>query len=252
MVPGHETIGDIVALGPDETLWKVGDRVGGAWHGGHDDAEYVALRREAAVRVPKDLDPVEYAPVLCAGVTTFNGIRQMGITPGELVVIQGLGGLGHLALQYAAKMGFRVVALSSRPGKEAFAKEFGATDYIDASSEDPVAKLQSMGGAALIVATAPDAKAIAPLTGALQPGGKLLILAPVGEIPFNVNHLVLEATSIHGWPSGASLDSEEALEFTKLQHVKCLIERFPLQDAQKAYDHMMSGKVRYRAVLVPE
>jgi D-arabinose 1-dehydrogenase-like Zn-dependent alcohol dehydrogenase len=141
------------------------------------DAEYVALRREAVARVPKDIDPVEFAPILCAGVTTFNGIRQMGITPGELVAVQGLGGLGHLAIQFAAKMGFRVVALSSSAGKEAFAKDFGASDYINYSSEDAVAKLNSMGGAALIVATAPNPKVIAPLVDALQPGGKLLILA---------------------------------------------------------------------------
>ena len=150
------------------------------------DAEYVILRREAVVSVPKDIDPVAFAPMLCAGVTTFNGIRQMGVLPGELVVIQGLGGLGHLAVQFAAKMGFRVVALSSSAGKEAFAKDFGATDYIDSSSEDPVAKLNSMGGAALIVATAPNPKAIAPLVGALQAGGKLLILAR--KLPPPLNH----------------------------------------------------------------
>jgi D-arabinose 1-dehydrogenase-like Zn-dependent alcohol dehydrogenase len=135
------------------------------------------LRREAVVRVPKDIDPAAYAPLLCAGVTTFNGIRQMNIFPGEIVAIQGLGGLGHLALQFAAKMGFHVVALSSKAGKEDFAKKLGATDYVDSSSEDPVAKLKSMGGAGLIVATAPSAEAIAPLVKGLRSGGKLLVLA---------------------------------------------------------------------------
>ncbi|KAH0544356.1 hypothetical protein FGG08_001497 [Glutinoglossum americanum] len=213
-------------------------------------AEYVMLRREAVVSVPKDVDPAAFAPLLCAGVTTFNSIRQMGILPGEVVAIQGLGGLGHLAVQFAAKMGFRVVALSSRAGKEAFAKNFGATDYIDCSSEDPVAKLNSMGGAALIVATAPDPKAITPLVGALHPGGKLLILAPCGEVPLDTTHLILQGCSVHGWPSGASLDSEETIAFAQLEHVNCLIEKYPLQDAQKAYEHMLSGKARFRAVLV--
>jgi len=215
-------------------------------------AEYVILRREAVVRVPKDVDPATYAPLLCAGVTTFNGIRQMGISPGEIVAIQGLGGLGHLAIQFAAKMGFRVIALSSRAGKEAFAKDLGATDYIDCSSEDPVAKLKSMGGAALIVATAPSAEAVAPLVGALESGGKLLLLAPCGTVPFDTTSMVLAGQSIHGWPSGASLDCEEAIAFAQLQNVQCLIEKFPLKDAQKAYEHMLSGKARFRSVLVME
>ncbi|KAI9770395.1 MAG: hypothetical protein M1840_003281 [Geoglossum simile] len=279
IIPGHETIGTVVAVGPNETLWKVGDRVGAPWHGGHDGtckscrrglfqmcdnktvngvnrnggyAEYVTLRREAVVRVPKDIDPAAYAPLLCAGVTTFNSIRRMGIFPGEIVAIQGLGGLGHLAVQFAAKMGFRVVALSRGAGKEGFAKEFGATDYIDCSSEDPVAKLNRMGGAALIVATAPDAEAISPLVGGLRSGGKLLVLAPCGPIPFDTNSLVLKGQSVHGWPSGATLDCEEAIAFAQLQNVKCLVEKFPLKDAQEAYDHMLSGKARFRSVLVME
>ncbi|KAI9783234.1 MAG: hypothetical protein M1839_004074 [Geoglossum umbratile] len=276
IIPGHEAIGDVAAVGPNETLWKVGDRVGAAWHGGHDGtctacrrgmfqmcenetingvyrdgsyAEYVILRREAVVSVPKDVDPAEYAPFLCAGVTTFNSMRRMGIHPGQVVAIQGLGGLGHLAVQFAAKMGFRVVALSSGAGKEAFARDFGATDYVDTSSEDPVARLQSMGGAALIVATAPSPQAIAPLTGGLQAGGKLMILAACGDVPINTGHLILKGVSVHGWPSGASLDCEETITFARQQNVRCLIEKFPLQDAQKAYEHMVSGKARFRAVL---
>ncbi|KAK1640591.1 chaperonin 10-like protein [Colletotrichum phormii] len=278
-IPGHEIVGDIVAVGEGVTRFTGGERVGGAWHGGHDAtcarcqlgqfqscqngaingvtrdggyAEYVTLRHEAVVRVPADLDPAETAPLLCAGVTVFNGIRKMEIPKGSLVAVQGLGGLGHLAVQYANKMGYRVAAISSGSAKAKFASELGAEYFIDSSVEDPVAKLKAMGGAALVVATAPSAKAISPLTGALQVRGKLLVLAPVGNIEISSFHLIGLGCSVHGWPSGHAQDSEDAIEFSKKQGVKCLIEKFPLGEAPDAVEHMISNKVRFRGVLVME
>jgi D-arabinose 1-dehydrogenase-like Zn-dependent alcohol dehydrogenase len=278
-VPGHEIIGNVVAVGDSKGKWKVGDRVGGAWHGGHDNickqcqrgqfqmcqneaingvtqdggyAEYVLLRTEAVVRVPTDVDPVEYAPILCAGITVFNSIRKLNITMGELVAVQGLGGLGHLAVQYANKMGYKVVALSSGDKKRDFAYKLGAHEYIDTSKVDASKKLMEMGGAALIVCTAPNPEAIGPLTAGLQAGGRLLVLAPCGNIEVNTSHLILKAISVCGFPAGHALDCEEAIDFTKLHNVKCMVEKFPLKDAQKAFDHMLSGNARFRSVLVIE
>lgn len=279
IVPGHETIGDVVAVGPREHKWKVGDRVGAPWHGGHDNeckqcqrgqfqmcqneaingvtrdggyAEYVLLRTEAVVRVPKDVDPVEYAPILCAGITVFNSIRKMQIPPGEVIAVQGLGGLGHLAVQYANRMGYRVVALSHDNSKKDFAKQLGAHEYISTEGHDPSEELMKMGGAALIVVTAPNPKTVTPLTGGLAPGGRLLILAPCGNVEINTTHLILKGVGVFGYPSGHALDSEEAIAFTKLEGVKCMVEKFPLKDVQKAYDHMISGDVRFRSVIVME
>ena len=277
IVPGHEIIGDVVAIGEGETRWKLGDRVGGGWHGGHDFickqcqrgqyqmcqkeavngvtrtggfAEYVSLRTEAVAKVPTDVDPVEFAPILCAGVTVFNSIRKLEITAGELVAIQGLGGLGHLAVQYANKLGYKVVVLSSGGKKRDFAHKLGAHQYIDTSQEDPNKKLQELGGAALIVATAPNPKIIGPLTGGLQPGGRLLVLAPCGPIEVNSVDLIIKDIGVVGFPSGHALDIEETINFTQLHDVKCMVETFPLNDIQKAFDYMESGQVRFRSVLV--
>ncbi|KAK1497367.1 alcohol dehydrogenase GroES-like domain-containing protein [Colletotrichum cuscutae] len=259
--------------------FRGGERVGGAWHGGHDGtcatcqlgqfqscqngsingvtrdggyAEYVTLRAQAVVRVPADLDPAETAPLLCAGVTVFNGIRKMEIPRGSLVAVQGPGGLGHLAVQYATKMGYRVAAISSGAAKAGFASELGAECPIDSSVEDPVARLKALGGAALVVATAPSATAISPLTGALRVRGKLLVLAAVGNIEISSLHLIAGGCSVHGWPSGHARDSEDAIEFSRKQDVKCLIEKFPLSEAPEAVERMMSNKVRFRSVLVME
>lgn len=212
--------------------------------------EYVHLRSEAVVRVPDDVDPYEYAPILCAGVTVFNSMRKLQITPGEVVAVQGLGGLGHLAVQYAAKMGYKVVAISGGDKKKDFARELGAHEYINASTDDPVKRLTELGGAALIVCTAPNSKSISPLTGGLAAGGKLLILAPCGGVEVNSADLIMKMISVCGFPSGHALDSEEAIEFTKLQNVQCMVEKFSLKDVQKAYDHMLKGDVRFRSVLV--
>lgn len=275
-IPGHEIVGKVVAIGSNVTKWKNGDRVGGAWHGGHDGtcrqcnsglfqmcdneeingvsrdggyAEYVLLRSEAAVRLPADADAVQIAPLMCAGVTVHNGIRKMGITPGETVAIQGLGGLGHLAIQYSRKMGYRTVALSRGTDKKDFAMKLGATDYIDTSAEDVAKALQDIGGAALIVVTAPNPKVISPLVGGCKALGKVLVLAPVGDVPVNTIAMVTKGISVHGWPSGHAQDSEDAVAFADRFDVKCMTEAFPLAKANEALEHMANNKARFRAVL---
>ncbi|KAI9801206.1 MAG: hypothetical protein M1825_003480 [Sarcosagium campestre] len=276
IIPGHEIIGDVVAVGPEIEAWKIGDRVGGGWHGGHDGtckqcsrgrhvmcqneaingvtrnggfAEYVLLRTEAVVPVPTDADPAATAPFLCAGITVFNAMRNSDTLPGSVVAIQGLGGLGHLALQFAAKMGFRVVALSSSASKEQFAKDLGAHHYVDGSKESAVDALNKLGGAALILATAPNPKIMGELVNGLEPGGKLLIISPAGEITINTVPMIMKSLSIAGWPSGSAQDCKETIEFAQLHNVKCLIEKFKFKDAQKALEHMQSGKARFRAVV---
>lgn len=275
--PGHEIVGDVVELGEGVTRLEMGQRVGGPWHGGHDNtcrqcqrgmyqmcaneavngvsmdggfAEYVLLREEAVVRVPKEIDPAEVAPLLCAGVTVFNGIRKMRVEQGGLVAVQGLGGLGHLAVQYANKMGYEVAVLSSGDDKEAFAKELGAHHYINHKKVDGAAALAKMGGADLIVATAPNPDAIGALVAGLGAGGKLLALAPVGEIKVDTVAMVLGGRSVHGWPSGHAMDSEDAIRFANTHNVKCMIEKYPFSDVQKAVDDLMAGKPRFRNVLV--
>jgi D-arabinose 1-dehydrogenase-like Zn-dependent alcohol dehydrogenase len=276
-VPGHEIVGDVVELGSGVTGFSVGDRVGGPWHGGHDRAcrqcqrslfqmcdnkqvngvsrdggfaEYVLLRPEAVVRVPKDMDPAQVAPLLCAGVTVFNGIRKLNIQHGGVVAVQGLGGLGHLAVQYANKMGYEVVALSSGDDKEKFARELGAHHYVNTKAKDAATELNKLGGADLIVSTAPNPKAVGPLLDGIAPAGKLLTLAPVGPTEVNTTTMVLKGASVHGWPSGHALDAEEAIRFARVHDVKCMTESYPLNDVQKAVDSLVAGKPRFRNVLV--
>lgn len=270
-------MGDVVAVGDDVARVTIGDRVGGAFHGGHDGTcrpcsrgqfnfcenvqitgvhrdggftEYTFLREEAAVRIPKDADPAEVCPMLCAGVSVFNGLRKLHIEQGNIIAVQGMGGLGHLGVQFARKMGYHTVVISSGSSKEEFARKLGAHDYIDSSKVDAVAKLKELGGAAAIIATAPNAKAISPLVNGLQPGGKLLLLAAVGTAEFDTNAMILSGVSVHGFLAGHALDSEETVKFAELHGIKCMIEKFTLDDAQKALDHCASGKVRFRSVLV--
>ncbi|KAL9606099.1 MAG: hypothetical protein Q9179_000725 [Wetmoreana sp. 5 TL-2023] len=260
IIPGHEMIGEVVAVGSGEKKWKVGDRVGGAWHGGHDGnastrckrrmcdnatvngvyrdggyAEYCILRSEATVSVPADVDPAAFCPLLCAGVTVFNSMRQQHVPSGELVAVQGLGGLGHLAVQYASKMGYRTVALSSSGAKEQFARDLGAHEYIDGSKVDHAEALQKLGGASLILSTAPEPSTIGKLVNGLGILGKLVILARMASLP--------------RWPSGHAMDCEEAIDFARLHNVNCMIEKFPLEKANEAYEHMLKGKARFRAVI---
>ncbi|KAL8668433.1 MAG: hypothetical protein Q9168_006939 [Polycauliona sp. 1 TL-2023] len=216
------------------------------------DAQYCILRSEATVSVPSDVDPAAFCPLLCAGVTVFNSMRHQQIPPGETVAVQGLGGLGHLAVQYAAKMGYRVVALSTSGAKEQFAKDLGASHYIDGSKEDQAEALQKLGGASLIVSTAPSPETIGKLVGGLGLLGKLLILAPCGEVTINTIPMVGKGLSVTSWPSGHAMDSEEAIAFARLHNVNCMIEKFPLEKANEAYEHMLNGKARFRAVITME
>ncbi|KAI1158478.1 GroES-like protein [Nemania serpens] len=278
LCPGHEMIGRVVAVGNGVTVWKAGDRVGAGWHGGHDNsctacskgwfqmcdnqvingetkaggyAEYCILRSEATVRIPEHVDAAKYAPILCAGMTVFNSIRHMNIPVGDLVAIQGLGGLGHLAIQYAARMGYRVAAISRGAEKEEFARQLGAHEYIDTSKGDPGAALKTLGSASLVVATAPTADSITPLITGLGVLGKLLVLSVPGELTVNTGVMLKYGVSVQSWPCGHAKDSEEAIAFADLKDIDCMVQTFPLDRAQDAFDAMLNGTVRFRAVVVP-
>ncbi|KAL8802938.1 MAG: hypothetical protein Q9182_003488 [Xanthomendoza sp. 2 TL-2023] len=221
------------------------------------DAQYCLLRSEATVSVPADVDPAAFCPLLCAGVTVFNSMRRQSIPAGETVAIQGLGGLGHLAIQYASKMGYRVVALSSSGAKKEFAQDLGADDYIDGSKEDHAEALQKLGGASLIVSTSPSPESIGKLIGGLGLLGKLLILPACGEVSIDTVPMVMKGLSVTSWPAGHATDSEEAISFARLHNINCMIEKFPLEKANEAYEHMLNGKARsemnhsHERILVP-
>jgi D-arabinose 1-dehydrogenase-like Zn-dependent alcohol dehydrogenase len=277
-VPGHEISGRIDEVGPNVTIWKKGQRVGVGWHGGHCGrcescrrgdfvmcqyekvtgisydggwAEYVAVPAEAVASLPDELSAEEAAPLLCAGVTTFNSLRHSGAKAGDLVAIHGIGGLGHLGIQFAAKLGFKTVAIGRGKDKEPLAKKLGATQYLDASSANPAETLMKMGGARVILATAPDSKAISSIVDGLGVNGKLLIVAAPGD-PITVNPIALigKRASVQGWPSGMATDSEDTLRFSALTGVRPMIERYPLAKAADAYQQMMGGKARFRVVLM--
>ncbi|KAI0714335.1 GroES-like protein [Cerioporus squamosus] len=276
-IPGHEIIGDVVAVPATEKLWKVGQRVGGGWHGGHcmacpscrkgdyvtcskEDingifrdggyAEYCTLRSEAVVSVPEDMDPAEAAPILCAGVTCFNALRHMDVTPPEWVAVQGIGGLGHLGIQFAKAMGYRVIALSSGPSKEALARELGAHEYIDGSKVNQAEALQALGGAKVIMCTAPSAENIQQLLPGLALDGTLLLIALEGA-PITVSpiSLLVKRQKIRGWLCGDAEDSEDTLAFARAHNIKVMVQKFPLDKAQEAYDHRSTA--RFRAVIIP-
>lgn len=277
-VPGHEIAGRVDAIGADVTGWEPGDRVGVGWHGGHcfvcdpcrrgdfincekaritgitldgGYAEYAVVPFEAAARIPDGLDAAEAGPLLCAGITTYNSLRNSGARPGDTVAVQGIGGLGHLAIQYSARMGFRTVALSHGSDKEALARELGAHDYIDTQKVDAAEGLRKLGGADLVLATAPHSAAIASTIDGLKARGKLLVVAAAFE-PLQIPALtLLSGKTIAGWPSGSAIDSEETMAFSALTGVRPRIERFPLEKAEEAFGKVMSNRVRFRAVLVP-
>lgn len=275
-VPGHEVAGVVDAVGAGVSAFKKGDRVGVGWHGGHcfqcercrrgdfincasakicgisydgGYQEYMVAPWEAAARIPDELSSIDAGPLLCAGITTFNSLRNSGARPGDTVAVSGIGGLGHLAVQYARRMGFRAVALSRGEDKRSLAMELGAHVYIDSGKDDVAEALQALGGADLILATAPNAKVIGELTGGLAKRGKLLIVAAAAEnvefAPFNM----LSGKSIAGWPSGAPIESEDTLNFSVLTGVKPQVEIFPLAQANEAFAKMMANEVRFRAVL---
>jgi alcohol dehydrogenase len=276
-VPGHEVIGVIDAIGEGVHGWSAGARAGVGWFGGscghcrrcrRDNAfacenvhEISGVTRDggyathmiahvsAVARVPDDLDPVESAPLLCAGVTTFNALRHTGAGPGDVVAIHGVGGLGHLGLQYAARQGFRTVAVNRGRDKEALAKSLGATDYIDSAAEDPAQALTAMGGAKAILATVTDGKAMQAISGGLGPNGVMMVIGAVGPLTVDSSDLLGKRAAVRGWYSGMARDSEDTLNFSKLNKVASMNEIFPLDKAQEAYDRMMSGNARFRVVL---
>src|SRR5271154_6887391 len=269
-VPGHEIAGRIDAVGADVTQWKLGQRVGVGWHGGHcfvcdpcrrgdfilcqsekitaihfdgGYAEYIVVPAEAVAAIPDELPADQAAPLMCAGITVYNSLRNAGARAGDLVAVQGIGGLGHLGIQYARQMGFRTVAIGRGQDKEALARKLGAHHYIDTGIEAPAAALQKMGGARLALATAPDSKSISALVDGLAPGGKLLVVG-VGPEPLNITplQLISPRRSIQGWPSGTAKDSEDTLLFSALSGVRPMIERYPLEKVAEGYEQMMSGK----------
>src|SRR5208282_5339083 len=279
-IPGHEVAGVIDAVGEGVSGWNVGERVGVGWNGGycghcescrrgdffacsqtkvtgisHDGgyAEYMTAPAEALAKIPRELSPEEAAPLLCAGVTTFNALRNSGAKPGDLVAVLGVGGLGHLAVQFASKMGFETVAIARGRDKESLARKLGAAHFIDSQSQNPVQELTKLGGAKVILETVTDAKAISATIGGLSVNGKLVLAgAPNDPLQVPVFPLIASRSSIMGWYSGTSIDSEDALSFSALTGVRSMNEIYRLDDVTAAYEHMMSGKARFRVVLKTE
>jgi len=214
-------------------------------------AEYVLLRSEAVVPVPRELDPAETAPLLCAGITTFNSLRHMNLHPGDVVGIQGIGGLGHVGIQYCRKMGYHTVALSSSASKRDLAMKLGAHVYLDGSKVNQAEELNKLGGAKVILSTAPSADIISALIPGLAVDGTIVLLAVAEGITFDSTPLISKRLSIRGWPSGTAKDCEDTIKFSQLADVKCMIEKYPLEDATKAYDKMMAGKAHFRCVICP-
>ncbi len=276
-VPGHEVVGLIDALGSGVPDWKIGTRVGVGWHGGHCGhctscrrgdfitcvdaripgitydggyADYMIAPFEALAAIPPELSAEDAAPLLCAGITTFNALRHSGAHAGDTVAILGIGGLGHLGVQFAAKMGFRTVAIARGTDKQALALELGADHYIDSTKQNVAEALTRLGGARVVLATVTDAKSMGAAIGGLGIDGKLLIVGAAFE-PIEVPALALIGgrRSIAGWPSGTAIDSEDTLDFSVLAQVRPRIETYPLEAASQAYERMMSGKARFRVVL---
>lgn len=279
VVPGHEIVGIVAATPDSESVWKIGQRVGVSIHGKscfrcslcrkgifskceqnvpngfYRDggfAEFCIMNTEALVPIPEDMDPAEAAPLLCAGVTTFNSLRNVhGTVPGDLVVVQGVGGLGHLAIQYAKKAGFSVVALSSSSKKEQLAKDLGTDVYLDSSKCDAVEELNRLGGAKVIICTAPKAEAIGPLVNGLAVDGTLLLLPLAdGPIVLDSTPIIMKRASIQGWLAGSPIDCEETVRFSHKNGVKCIVQRYTLDQVNEAFEAMVSGSALCRGVLV--
>jgi D-arabinose 1-dehydrogenase-like Zn-dependent alcohol dehydrogenase len=276
-VPGHEVIGTVDAVGPDVVRLRPGQRVGVGWHGGqcgycracrHGDffacetatritgitsdggyAEYVIARAEAVALVPDGLSPVDAAPLMCAGLTTFNALRNSGVRAGDVVAVLGLGGLGHLGVQYAAKMGFRTVAIARGADKEPLARQLGAWRYVDSRATDPAAALRELGGARVVIATVTDGPAMTAVLGGLGVHGSLMVLGAPPSLEASAFLLISGSRSIRGWYSGTSIDSEETLAFSAFAGVRSMNEVFPLERVAEAYERMLSGRARFRVVL---
>jgi D-arabinose 1-dehydrogenase-like Zn-dependent alcohol dehydrogenase len=276
-VPGHEIAGRIDALGADVTLWKPGQRIGLGWHGGHcfecepcrsgdfincrnekitalsfdgGYQEYMVAPAEAVAAMPDELPAAEAAPLLCAGITVFNALRNSGARAGDLVAIQGIGGLGHLGIQYARQMGFRTVAIGRGADKQPLATKLGAHEYIDTNANAPGAALKKLGGAKIALATAPDSKSISALVDGLLANGTLLVIGAGAEsLTVTPLQLIGGRSMIKGWASGTGKDSEDTLRFSSLTGVRPMIEKYPLEKAAAAYEQMISGRARFRVVL---
>jgi len=277
-VPGHEVAGVIDELGAEVSEWKKGQRVGVGWHGGHDGTcrecrrgdfghcrnmqisgisydggyqEYMVAPAEALAAIPDSLSDTEAAPLLCAGITTYNSLRHSRALPGDLVAVQGVGGLGHLGIQFANKFGYKVAAIGRSPENAALAKKLGAHIYIDSQANNAAEELQKLGGATVILATAPSGKAMSELIDGLGPNGQLMVVG-VGPDPIEVTpvQLITPITrAIQGWASGTPADSEDTLQFAELSGVRPMIETYPLERAAEAYGRMLSGKAQFRVVL---
>ena len=276
-VPGHEIAGLIDELGPGVTQWRKGQRVGVGWHGGQDGtclqcrrgdfgncanlkvcgisydggyAEYMVAPVEAVASIPESLYAAEAAPLLCAGVTTFNALRHSGAMPSDLVAVQGIGGLGHLGIQFAAKFGYQVAAIGRGPENAALAKKLGAHVYIDSAATDAAKELQKLGGARVILATAPSSKAMSSLVNGLGANGRMMVVGatfdPIEVAPIQ---LIQNMRSLQGWAAGIPTDSEDTLRFAEFSGVRPMIEKYPLAKAAEAYARMMSGKAEFRVVL---
>jgi D-arabinose 1-dehydrogenase-like Zn-dependent alcohol dehydrogenase len=276
-VPGHEVVGVLDAVGAEVPEWKVGMRVGVGWHGGHCGhchscrrgdfitcstgqipgisydggyAQYMIAPFEALASIPEELSSEQAAPLLCAGITTFNALRHSGARAGDLVAVLGIGGLGHLGVQFAAKMGFHTVAVARGSDKDPLARKLGARDYIDSTTQNVADALTKLGGARVILATLTDAKSMSDAVGGLGVDGRLMVLgASMQPIEVPPIALIGARKSIAGWPSGTSADSEDTLDFSVMTDIRPMIETYPLARAAEAYDRMMSGKARFRVVL---
>ena len=279
-IPGHEVIGVLEALGSNVEGWQTGTRVGVGWFSGacgyctqcrHGNAfaceniqgatgvsrdggyaTHMLAHASALARVPAELDSVASAPLLCAGITTFNALRHCGAGAGELVAVHGVGGLGHLGIQFAAHLGFRVVAVNRGRDKEALARSLGAHEYIDSTAGDPAAALRNLGGARAILATVTDAAAMESIVGGLGVNGTLLVIGAVGAIKIDSLELLRKRAAVKGWYSGVGTDSEDTLLFSQANNITSMNEVFPLEQAQAAYERMMSGRARFRVVLKME
>ena len=276
-VPGHEVAGLIDEVGAGVSAWKKGQRVGVGWHGGQDNTcrscrrgdfrncenakipgisydggyqQYMLAPVEALAAIPESLSDVEAAPLLCAGITTYNALRHSGALPGDLVAVQGIGGLGHLGIQFANKFGYKVAAIGRGPENAALAKKLGASVYIDSAATNAAEALAKMGGAQVILATAPSSKAMSELIDGLGPNGKLVVVgATFDPIEVTPAQLITGSRTIQGWAAGTPADSEDTLHFAELSGVRPMIETYPLEKAAEAYDRMMSGKAQFRVVL---
>jgi len=276
-VPGHEVVGTVDAVGAGVTQWKPGQRVGVGWHGGHCGhcdacrsgnffacqvdlkvtgisfdggyAEYLVAPAIALAAMPDELPALEAAPLMCAGITTYNALRNSGAQPGDVVAILGLGGLGHLAVQYAVKMGFKTVGIARGQDKEPLARKLGAHHYIDSQAQDAAAELQKLGGAKVILATVTNGDAMAAVQGGLGLNGCMVIVGAADAMQVSPLLLIMGRRSVKGWYSGTARDSEDTLSFSVLAGVRSMNESYPLAKAAEAYDRMMSGRARFRVVL---